>query len=182
MQTPYSCCKPKAMEKTPLTPSGTALKARFRAAPAVAILAASLLSACAAQPNIVAVQTHNDVILSQSVPLPAPAPELVATGPAVTGMASWYSVGPGRHRTCSGQFFNGHALTAASHSIPLGTKVRVALLGDDSRSVIVRVNDCMPREGRILDLSRAAAQQLGIIALGTAQVSVTPVVVLADDR
>lgn len=107
---------------------------------------------------------------------------LVANGPALTGTASWYSVGPGLHRTCSGQVFNGASMTAASHSIPLGTDVRVALLGEADRSVVVRVNDCMPREGRILDLSRAAAQQLGIIASGVAEVSVTPVVFLADNR
>lgn len=171
------------MEKTTPTLSGTAKKARFRVAPAVAILAASLLSACATQPEAAAPQARNVIAFpTQNMPLPPPAPELVATGPSLTGMASWYSAGPGLHRTCSGQFFNGQAFTAASHSIPLGSKVRVALLGDANRFVIVRVNDCMPREGRILDLSHAAAQQLGIIASGTAQVSVTPVVLLADNR
>lgn len=86
------------------------------------------------------------------------------------------------HRTCSGQIFNGTSMTAASHSIPLGTQVRVALLGDTSHSVVVRVNDCMPREGRILDLSRAAAVQLGILNAGIAEVSVTPVITLADNH
>lgn len=73
-------------------------------------------------------------------------------------------------------------MTAASHSIPVGTDVRVSLLGDSDHSIIVRVNDCMKREGRILDLSRAAAQQLGILNSGLAEVEVTPVVLLADER
>lgn len=175
------------MEKTTPTPCGMVRKVRSRLVPAVAILAAGLLSACAAQPVTNLSQAQEDVAApAQVLPLPPPAPdltpELIAAGPAITGTASWYSAGPGLHRTCSGQFFNGNAMTAASHSIPLGTKVRVALLGDESRSIIVRVNDCMPREGRILDLSRAAAMQLGILSSGVAEVSVTKLVVLADNR
>lgn len=157
-----------------------AFVARLRFAPTLAILAAGLLSACAMQPT--SPQTSS-LTNPQFLPLPPPAaPELLATGPALTGTASWYSVGAGLHRTCSGQVFNGTTMTAASHSIPLGTQVRVALLGDTSRSIVVRVNDCMPREGRILDLSRAAAQQLGIIDAGIAEVSVTPVVTLASNH
>jgi rare lipoprotein A len=71
-------------------------------------------------------------------------------------------------------------MTAASHSIPLGTQVRVTLL-DDDRSIIVRVNDCMPRGHRILDLSEAAAEQLGLMNMGIARVTVTPVT-LVDNR
>lgn len=170
------------MEKTTPTPCGPARKAGFRVAPAVAILISCMLSACATQPPVVAVQSTDAPGLPLPPPAPTSAPELMASGPALTGTASWYAPGPGLHRTCSGQPFNGNAMTAASHTIPLGTDVRVALVGDADRSVIVRVNDCMPGEGRILDLSRAAAQQLGIIAAGVAEVSVTPVVMLADNR
>lgn len=158
----------------------TAFITRLRFAPVTAILAAGLLSACAMQPQ--SPQT-SDARVPHFLPLPPPAaPELIATGPALTGTASWYSAGAGMHRTCSGQIFNGTSMTAASHSIPLGTQVRVALLGDTSHSVVVRVNDCMPREGRILDLSRAAAVQLGILNAGIAEVSVTPVITLADNH
>lgn len=170
------------MEKTTPTPCGMAFMARFRVAPAVAILAAGLLSACAVQPPTQSPQASNDAAAPQIIPAPPPAPELVSTGPVLTGTASWYSAGRGLHRTCSGQVFNGNAMTAASHTIPLGTQVRVALVGDESHSIIVRVNDCMPREGRILDLSHAAAEQLGIVSAGLAEVSVTPVVMMADDR
>jgi rare lipoprotein A len=71
-------------------------------------------------------------------------------------------------------------MTAASHSIPLGTRVRVTL-PDESRSIIVLVNDCMPRGHRILDLSEGAAEQLGLVNMGVAHVTVTPVM-LVDSR
>lgn len=169
------------MEEAYKPTSATAFIAQLRFAPVMAILAAGLLSACAMQPT--PPQTSNNAAVSQLLPLPPPAaPELLATGPAVNGTASWYGVGAGLHRTCSGQVFNGTTMTAASHSIPLGTQVRVALLGDASHSIVVRVNDCMPREGRILDLSRAAAVELGILDAGVAEVSVTPVIMLADNH
>lgn len=142
----------------------------------MALLAFGLLSACAIQPT--PPQTSAEV----TTPQPPAAPELLATGPTLTGIASWYTAGPGLHRTCSGQIFTGRAMTAASHTIPVGTQVRVALVGDKSHTIIVRVNDCMPREGRILDLSKEAALQLGIIDAGIAEVSVTPVVTLSDNR
>lgn len=170
------------MEETTKMPRRMNSGARFRLAPAMAILAACLLSACASQPESTTPQASNDAAMPQTVPLPPPAPTLVAAGPAMTGTASWYSPGPGLHRTCSGQIFNGSGMTAASHTIPLGTKVRVALLDDKDRSIIVRVNDCMGRRGRILDLSKAAARQLGIISSGVAEVSVTPLIRVADSR
>lgn len=152
----------------------------FRLAPAASVLAAFLLSACASQPSSGPHQANIDTTLPKN--LPAPAPTLVATGPAMTGTASWYSPGPGLHHTCSGQVFNGSGMTAASHTIPLGTKVRVALLNNENRSIIVRVNDCMGHGRRILDLSKAAARQLGIISAGVAEVSVTPVTLVAYSR
>jgi rare lipoprotein A len=96
------------------------------------------------------------------------------------GTASWYRPGPGLRRTCTGETFTRDEMTAASHSIPLGTRVRVALL-DDSRSIIVRVDDCMPRGRRLLDLSEGAAEQLGVVNMGVAHVTVTPVM-LVDNR
>jgi rare lipoprotein A len=97
------------------------------------------------------------------------------------GTASWYRPGPGLHRTCTGEVFTGNGMTAASHTIPVGTQVRVALLDDDSRSIVVRVDDCMPRGRRILDLSEGAAARLGLVSLGVARVTVTPVM-LVDSR
>lgn len=60
--------------------------------------------------------------------------------------------------------------------LPMGTMVRVSML-DNSRSVVVRVNDRMPHNHRLIDLSEAAAKELGLIGSGVATVTVTPIIV-----
>ncbi len=70
---------------------------------------------------------------------------------------------------------NPSALTAAHRSLPFGAKVRVENLGN-GRSVVVRINDRGPFVGgRVIDLSKAAAAQIGMINPGTAKVRVTRV-------
>ena len=70
---------------------------------------------------------------------------------------------------------DGDALTAAHRTLPFGSKVRVANLAN-GRSVIVRINDRGPfTKNRIIDVSRAAAEQLGMLRAGVARVSVTRV-------
>ena len=87
-----------------------------------------------------------------------------ATSFASTVKASWYDCRkPGecsRHKiTASGERFNPNALTAAHKTLPFGTRVRVTHKG---RSVVVRINDRGPFvRGRTIDLSRAAARQIG---------------------
>lgn len=79
-----------------------------------------------------------------------------------TGIASWY--GPGFHskQTASGELFNMYACTAAHKSLPLGITVRVSNL-ENGRETIVKINDRGPYvDGRIIDLSRAAARSVGI--------------------
>jgi rare lipoprotein A len=86
------------------------------------------------------------------------------------GTASWY--GPGFHgkKTASGERFNQHAMTAAHRTLPLGSKVRVTNL-KTNKSVIVTINDRGPfARGRIIDLSKGAAQTIGIA--GTGKVSI----------
>ena len=86
------------------------------------------------------------------------------------GHASWY--GPGFHnrRTASGERFDMHALTAAHRTLPFGTLVRVRSLVN-GREVDVRITDRGPySRGRIIDLSRAAAEELGMLGLGFKQV------------
>ncbi|HEY0838306.1 MAG TPA: septal ring lytic transglycosylase RlpA family protein [Azospirillum sp.] len=88
------------------------------------------------------------------------------------GKASWY--GPGFHgkRTASGARFDQDALTAAHRALPMGTVVRVTVL-DTGRSVEVEINDRGPYiEGRIIDLSRRAAEVLGMKEQGVAPVQV----------
>lgn len=89
-----------------------------------------------------------------------------------TGIASWY--GPGFHGrpTASGAIYDQHELTAAHQTLPLGTKVMVTNL-DSGRSVEVLINDRGPfAKGRIIDLSYAAAQSLGMIGPGTIPVRI----------
>ena len=86
------------------------------------------------------------------------------------GQASWY--GPGFHgrKTASGERFNQHALTAAHRKLPLGTRATVVNLAN-GKSVEVEINDRGPyARGRILDVSKAAAEQLGMTDSGTAPV------------
>jgi rare lipoprotein A len=86
------------------------------------------------------------------------------------GMASWYSMGS---QTASGERMNADALAAAHRSLPFGTRVKVENL-DNGRSVVVRINDRGPFvAGRVIDVTRGAAQQLGMIGTGLAEVRVT---------
>ena len=91
---------------------------------------------------------------------------------AVTGWASWY--GPGFHGrlTANGERFNQYELTAAHRTLPFGTTVRVTNV-NNGRSVVVRINDRGPfTGGRIIDLSVAAADAIGMIGSGVAPVKV----------
>ncbi|WP_106311443.1 septal ring lytic transglycosylase RlpA family protein [Paraburkholderia sp. BL18I3N2] len=88
-----------------------------------------------------------------------------------TGRATWYGKPFQGRRTASGERYDMHALTAAHRTFPLGTCVRVTVL-NGARSVIVRINDRGPFvRGRIIDLSYAAAQALGLASTGNAQVT-----------
>jgi rare lipoprotein A len=108
---------------------------------------------------------------------PEPAPAHNSSGSLVvtsvlTGMASWY--GPGFHgrRSASGEVFNQNAMTAAHRTLPFGTEVRVTNLSN-SRQVVVRINDRGPfSHGRVLDLSAAAAQEIGLRNSGVGRVKI----------
>jgi rare lipoprotein A len=99
-------------------------------------------------------------------------PAVPQGGPAETGLASWYGYPYHGRFAASGELFNMEELTAAHPSLPFNTMVRVVNLMNDS-SVEVRITDRGPFvEGRIIDLSRAAAQKIGLVERGTAQVRV----------
>lgn len=90
----------------------------------------------------------------------------------IKGWASWYGPGFDGRLSASGEVFNQNALTAAHVHLPFGTRVRVTNL-NNGLSVVVRINDRGPFVGgRIIDLSAAAAQILGMIDNGVAPVSV----------
>jgi rare lipoprotein A len=90
------------------------------------------------------------------------------------GIASWY--GPGFHGklTASGEPYNMYDMTCAHKTFPMGTKLRVTSI-QNGKSVVVTVNDRGPYvAGREIDLSYAAAKELGVIGPGTAKVEIEP--------
>ncbi len=90
----------------------------------------------------------------------------------VEGEASYYSTGFNGKRTASGEIFDKNALTAAHREFPFGTILRVTNLSND-KSVDVTVNDRGPfKKDRIIDLSEAAARDIGMIRKGTALVRI----------
>ncbi len=91
------------------------------------------------------------------------------------GVASWY--GPGFHArlTASGERYDMDGMTAAHPTLPFGTLVEVRNL-DNGRTTVVRINDRGPfAKNRIIDLSRAAAREVGMIGPGTARVELVVV-------
>lgn len=95
-----------------------------------------------------------------------------SVGQRQVGRASWY--GPKFHgrKTASGEVYDMDGISAAHRELPFGTRLRVTHL-DNGRSVEVVVNDRGPFvDDRILDLSRGAARQLGMVAAGVADVEI----------
>jgi len=88
-----------------------------------------------------------------------------SSGRGFSGMASFYGNESGS-RTASGQRFNQNAMTAAHKTLPFGTEVRVTN-EHTGKSVVVRINDRGPyAHGRVIDLSKAAAEAVGIEGVG----------------
>jgi rare lipoprotein A len=96
-----------------------------------------------------------------------PAPDTIGTVIG-GGVASWYGPGFAGRRTASGEAFNPREYTAAHRTLPFGSRVRVTMNG---RSVVVRINDRGPfTGGRVIDLSQAAAEELGLRRAGSGRV------------
>lgn len=86
------------------------------------------------------------------------------------GKASWYKLGG---RTASGETANPKGLTAAHRTLPFGTLVKVTNLAN-GKSVTVRINDRGPfAKGRVIDVTWAAARELGFVRKGITRVQVT---------
>ena len=107
--------------------------------------------------------------------VPPPTVEVAPGGEPVVvheGEASFYGPGFQGRKTATGEVFNQDKLTAASTELPLGTRAKVKNL-ENGKSVEVRVNDRGPyAEGRVIDLSTAAARKLGMVKDGVAEVRV----------
>ena len=109
---------------------------------------------------------------SRVAPAPSPPAQPVPPGSSIIGVASWYGPGFNGKHTASGEIYDQEDLTAASTTLPLGTRVLVTNL-QNRRSVEVRINDRGPfAKGRKIDLSHAAANALGILNPGTARVRI----------
>jgi rare lipoprotein A (peptidoglycan hydrolase) len=129
-----------------------------RLLPAICLVVAIAMFGCSTQP---APQTQ------YTPPAPSPAPRR-----GRLEVASWYGPGFVGHVTSDGETYNPNELTAASKTLPIGSHVRVTN-PDNGRSVVVRINDRGPYvRGRSLDLSRDAAQQIGLEAEGVGRVRV----------
>jgi rare lipoprotein A len=122
------------------------------------------------------------------VPL-APTTEVTAPAPVVSeepaapsapqetqigrGSASYYAAKFHGRRTASGEMFDNRAMTAAHRTLPFGSLVRVTNPANGA-SVVVRITDRGPfTRGRMIDVSRAAAEELGLIARGHATVELS---------
>ncbi|WP_443750883.1 septal ring lytic transglycosylase RlpA family protein [Asticcacaulis solisilvae] len=100
-------------------------------------------------------------------------PAIPDAGWSQTGLASWYAYESPNRTTANGEPFDTDQLTAAHKTLPLPCIVEVENL-DNGKTARIRVNDRGPFvDGRIIDLSRASAQALGVYNAGTARVRVT---------
>ena len=90
-----------------------------------------------------------------------------------TGEASYYGPHWEGRRTASGAVFDMHALTAAHHWLPFGTRVRVRV-AETGQEVVVIITDRLRAARRVIDLSLGAAKALGMVRQGVAMVTLSP--------
>lgn len=111
------------------------------------------------------------LVLCVVLALPAPlAADQARHDYDLEGLASWYGGKFQGRLTANGEVFDTNELTAAHRELPFGTLVRV-INPQNERTVVVRINDRGPFvDGRVIDLSRAAAEAIGIAAAGVAPV------------
>src|SRR5256885_11535821 len=110
-------------------------------------------------------------------PEPSPSPEVEVTPgnksiQVETGIASWYGAPYHNRRGSNGEVYDMNAMTAAHRTLPLGSIVRVTNAAS-GKSALVRITDRGPFiQGRLIDLSQAAAKQIGLVQKGTGRVRV----------
>ncbi|MEA5485696.1 MULTISPECIES: septal ring lytic transglycosylase RlpA family protein [Pseudanabaena] len=120
-----------------------------------------------ANPVVEVVNAPKPKIAARSTSTPALNNRIVGV---MSGMASWYGPGFDGNYSASGEIFRASELTAAHPSLPFGTLVRVVNM-DNNQSVVVRINDRGPYiHGRVIDISTAAANVIGLISSGVAPV------------
>jgi rare lipoprotein A len=132
-----------------------------------------------ASPEPAAAPAHAQTAARAAAPVYEPAPVYVLETEAepevlkvLTGVASYYASSLAGRRTASGERYDPRSLVAAHRQLPFGTRLRVTNPAN-GRSVEVRVIDRGPfTRGRVLDLSRSAAEELGMIRRGVASVRI----------
>ncbi len=113
--------------------------------------------------------------------VPAQAPR-ARIGSTETGIASWYGIPYDGRRAASGEIFDMQQLTAAHRTLPFDTWVEVTNLSN-GKHVDVRINDRGPFvDGRIIDLSQAAAREIDLLRPGVARVRLKVVAPRVPDR
>ncbi|MDT0631117.1 septal ring lytic transglycosylase RlpA family protein [Rubrivirga sp. S365] len=139
---------------------------RTRAATGLAVLATAIAFRPQPAPEPAAPRAEHAAAPSAA----PPAREAPAVSHVEGGEASYYGDELAGNPTASGEPFEPDALTAAHRSLPLGSRLRVTNV-HTNESVVVRVNDRGPyAEDRVLDLSEAAAREIGMVKRGTADV------------
>lgn len=112
-------------------------------------------------------EAAGEIPIAEEAPATSPVEVIQHLG---SGRASFYGRSFHGRPTASGESFDMHAMTAAHRTLPFGSMVRVTNLAN-GRSVVVRINDRGPFHGnRVIDVSRAAATELGLIAPGSGEV------------
>jgi rare lipoprotein A len=133
----------------------------------VSLFVAAQLAGCAAQPQR---SGKSYVIKGKRYHILA-----TSEGYREKGLASWYGEPFHGRKTASGEVYDMNEITAAHKTLPLHTWVEVVNV-DTGQSLLLRVNDRGPFiDGRIIDLSKAAAKKLGVYRPGTAKVVVVAV-------
>lgn len=138
------------------------------------VLGSCVMVACgggdryAFQPPVTPSTTHADA--KETAGAPTPQTAVPEKGADQVGLATWYGSGK---KTANGEAFDPTKLTAAHRSLPFGTWVEVKRV-DTGRTVRVRINDRGPfgSSQRIIDLSKKAADDLGIVREGVAKVEI----------
>jgi peptidoglycan lytic transglycosylase len=150
------------------TGRGTVFGAWIAAASALAVLAVG----CASTPPTAKPRGSEPYTVKGRTYYPEPEPQIYQE----EGVASWYGDYHHGRRTANGERFDAyHGLTAAHKTLPFDTCVRVEMV-ESGRAVTVRINDRGPfAKGRVIDLSRAAAEQIGLVDAGVAPVHVSTV-------
>ena len=128
----------------------------------VAVMGALVMGGCSSSPRFTKERSAEPKVSSKT--------GSVKSLKSMEGIASYYADDFNGKKTANGEIYDMYKMTAAHRSLPFNTKVRVTNLGN-KRSIVVRINDRGPfKLERLIDLSLAAATQLGMKGTGTARV------------